>query len=306
MEEELIDLLKKIQGKPNKKSFIAQLTKISEEYNFDPNQMFCADWYTLLSEESIRQSLFCDQQSVDNQIRRAKILVRMLEVDQKKTSVTLMDGHGRFLYCFLEVLLRSKSERVRNIEIIVVEKDDFVHQWHELFFPQDVKKVKGDIFKQTDRCSESNLFYFNFCGIGGEKGRLRLINFLNSQVYSPGDDCCLVSFSSRKNQGTTHDLFPPDQARKYLIEKMTLKMNYLTYKFSRNDEPELEPDKAMESYISTLGIKALREFINLEGCKITTAGDGRNLAAIQQDLKNHLRNKLSEGWVWHGDHLESF
>jgi hypothetical protein len=104
MEEELIDLLKKIQGKPNKKSFIAQLTKISEEYNFDPNQMFCADWYTLLSEESIRQSLFCDQQSVDNQIRRAKILVRMLEVDQKKTSVTLMDGHGRFLYCFLEVI----------------------------------------------------------------------------------------------------------------------------------------------------------------------------------------------------------
>lgn len=234
---------------PNKEAR-RQLRTILKKYNLSLNTLTRKEWYNLISEKDILESLFLDlengmKQKLEDQHERARILVQILENDPNKTSVTILDGHGRFLYCLLKELRKSKKSRVRNIQIIVVDQDPDVHKWHCIFFPKDVDCFEGNIFDQKTLCCQSNFFYFNFCGIGGKKG-IRTFLILNSQEYNSGEDCCLVSFSHRghKCTKTIEDIFPPNQSKRYDIEKVTVKNNFLTYRFTRNDYEEDEDEEA--------------------------------------------------------------
>lgn len=109
----------------------------------------------------------------------------------------IMDGYGTTLNNIISELV-SKGCNLDHYNFIVVDNDSNVNKWHQHFFPNNVRSVKSDIFDfacgygKAD-CSRA-ILYLNFCGIGGDKNGLRLLQFMQNYDYP-----FLVSYS--RNRG---------------------------------------------------------------------------------------------------------
>ena len=116
---------------------------------------------------------------------RKRSLALIEQIKKRNTqSLYLMDGHGRFLFDFMEVNVLSQ------LKINVVELDENVYNWHLDFFPGRVKNHKKNIFGLEYK--PNRYFYFNFCGIGAK-------NILDIKRWIDLRRNFMLSFSHRQN-----------------------------------------------------------------------------------------------------------
>jgi hypothetical protein len=200
------------------------------------NQVSRSTWFQFISNEEVFRSLYFGlenggRQRLESVRERAKILVNMIRMNLNITKITIMDGHGRFLFALLEALFKTKDDRLMNIDITVVDIDRSVHQWHELFFPADIRSVHSDIYDYQKRAQEDTLTYFNFCGIGGKTGLERFLAKLHSS--------CLLSFSTRgyKGERSVDRFFPTHLRRGFQFETVTSELKFMTISITAPPSP---------------------------------------------------------------------
>lgn len=131
-----------------------------------------------------------------DQINRAEYLVDEMRKRGLKKLRT-MDGHGRFLTCFL-MALRKAGQDVDTYEIEIYDKDPVANTWHKMFFPNNVVVAKENILKDYNGLNDT-MMYLNFCSIGGQVDSLD--EYLQTVFNQKDDINIMLSFSTR---GVTH------------------------------------------------------------------------------------------------------
>lgn len=204
-------------------------------YQSDPmhpklNQMDRSSWFEFISNEDVFKSLYFGlenggKQRLGSVRMRVKLFVAMIQKNSI-TNLVILDGHGRFLFALLEALFKTKEPSLMNIEITVVERDQSVHEWHQLFFPRDVRCVRGDIYSHQSIPRQETLTYFNFCGIGGASGLEQFLTQLHSS--------CLLSFSTRGFRGerSLERFFPSHLRRGFHFEQATEETKFMTIRIT--------------------------------------------------------------------------
>ena len=127
-----------------------------------------------------------------DQINRAEYLVNEMQKRGLKKLRT-MDGHGRFLTCFL-MALRKAGQDVDTYEIEIYDKDPVANAWHKMFFPNNVVVAEENILEDYDGLDDT-MMYLNFCSIGGQVDSLD--EYLQ-MVFNHKDNInIMLSFSTR-------------------------------------------------------------------------------------------------------------
>lgn len=111
---------------------------------------------------SVREKL---SNVMENYVVRAQILCSLIK--PHICHVVMMDGHGRFLRVFFEIAETiGIMSRIRSgdLYIHIVDIDEIVDRFHQLFFPREVNCVHTDIFDFTKNM-KNVVPYANFCGI---------------------------------------------------------------------------------------------------------------------------------------------
>jgi len=138
------------------------------------------DWYNNVKHNTQHTSfLFTSvikkgiDQYVSDQDMRAETIINKMKLLNKRRLVT-MDGHGRFLLSFVHKLIELEENLCEwNIELIDI--DEYVHKWHELYLPQWVLSRSGNIMDiaTPEYLADHNAFlYMNFCGVGNQYEKL--------------------------------------------------------------------------------------------------------------------------------------
>ncbi len=123
-----------------------------------------SDWLEMLGDGKVLfDSLSNGVQIREDQMLRAREIVeKMIHLGIK--NLRTMDGHGRFIYCFLKVL-QEKGLDVNEWTLDVADIDQSVNGWHRWFLPDGVLVLSENILDLTDVDLEQTLNYFNFCGL---------------------------------------------------------------------------------------------------------------------------------------------
>jgi len=117
-------------------------------------------------------------------------------INKKLNSFVIMDGYGTTLNNIIsELLLRNQNPYWYNF--FVVDIDSNVNKWHQLFFPDNIISVEGDIFEfaqgEGHRYCANSILYLNFCGLGGDENGMKLLRFMQNYNYP-----LLLSYSTNR------------------------------------------------------------------------------------------------------------
>jgi hypothetical protein len=172
----------------------------------------------------------------DDQMARAtRLLAEMRKVGI--TTVRTMDGHGRFLWCFLKAVKNAGLDP----DDYTIEFYDLVQSstdWHTEFFPSGCLTETSDIFSlnETDEGKvediSSIMFYLNFCSLGGEEGRVEVADSCASllELGAPG---LMLSFLTRNwkmaSTGYSGGLFLKYLTRDLRADKVSEHCNFQSY-----------------------------------------------------------------------------
>lgn len=127
-----------------------------------------------------------------DQINRAEYLVNEMQKRGLKKLRT-MDGHGRFLTCFL-MALRKAGQDVDTYEIEIYDIDQVANAWHKMFFPNNVVVAEENILEDYDGIDDT-MIYLNFCSIGGQ---VESLDEYLKMVFNHKDNInIMLSFSTR-------------------------------------------------------------------------------------------------------------
>ena len=132
-----------------------------------------------------------DNLFIDQMHRAEYLVVEMLRRGLKK--LRTMDGHGRFLTCFLKALLNA-GEDVDAYEIEIYDIDPTANAWHKMFFPDNVLVANENILKEYDGADDT-MVYLNFCSIGRQVTQLD--EYLKTMFKDIGTISIMLSFSIR-------------------------------------------------------------------------------------------------------------
>lgn len=151
------------------------------------------DWMELMTEDVLFSVHGPQRQQVLNDQRtRARAIVKTM-LEQRKTTLLMMDGHGRFTWmCMLE--LRKQLRKLDKVDTFadytfaLVDKSIGVTRWHQNFMPDNVEVIvnerghSGDVFNEhPSNDNQEVLLYLNFCGLGEmvEKVEWQLMRYLS-------------------------------------------------------------------------------------------------------------------------------
>jgi hypothetical protein len=147
-----------------------------------------------------KSAVIGDQQK--RAIEMANILGK-LDLSQEIT-VTMMDGHGRQWLAALKEF-KKRGFDLNKVKLRIVDINDDVNDWHELFFPSGYTTVvrstvaDGGIYKEN--VPTNGLLYMNFCGLDGTNEILeRRLNVLQENGVLGQT---MVSLSSRGGENPT-------------------------------------------------------------------------------------------------------
>ena len=126
-----------------------------------------------ISETDLENTIFCVNESKEDVKEYKDLMIRakkLVEEIQKKNSdiLYLLDGHGRMVLCVLHFMHQMMGS-FDAFEIIVVDINKHVHNFHEYFFPKEIKCQNADMLKVLGRFQERDAVYFNFCSIPDKK-----------------------------------------------------------------------------------------------------------------------------------------
>lgn len=172
-----------------------------------PHLEWNSHWFDLMGDGNVLFDGLSDEVREDQRNRARALVERMIAT--RRTVLRTMDGHGRFLYSFLEAL-RARGENMDNYDIELMDIHAPTDAWHRLFFPiagdtPNVHPIQGDIleFQPGDfheTFSTSTMLYMNFCGLGDlVRGRLR--EFL--EIWQSNRHDVFLSWSVRNVQAGT-------------------------------------------------------------------------------------------------------
>lgn len=172
-----------------------------------PRLEYNSDWFDLMGDGNILFDGLPDAVREDQRARAREIVGRMIATG--RTVLRTMDGHGRFVYSFLEAL-RARGENMDNFDIELMDIHAPTDTWHRLFLPlagdtPNVYPIQGDIleFQPGDfheTFSTSTMLYLNFCGLSNlVNGRLR--EFL--RIWETENHDVFLSWSVRNVQAGT-------------------------------------------------------------------------------------------------------
>jgi hypothetical protein len=160
---------------------------------------------------------------IEDQLRRADSIFQYM-LENGLHTLRTMDGHGRFVMCFLKVI-RDAGYDMNDYSIELADINEFSSRWHEIFLPTNVRVVENNItpyisnILDTDKTILSHTcLYFNFCGIGDSVMDLKdfLLEVLNTTESSRR---IFVSYSRRGSH------------RKVRRKKLISKLGRLVYWF---------------------------------------------------------------------------
>ena len=199
-----------------------------------------SEWFQVL--DNYKDKLYSGKSTIkiSDQDDRALCLANHIRSDPNIKNVILLDGHGRFIH----TLFGKLGQTTDKILFTVVELNAVVNRWHELFFPNSVKCVCGNIFEFKP--SPDTLIYLNFCGIGGLNGQKEFAKYLDSIKPSHTDIKLYVSFST--SRGATHYTekgkgIRPDDER---TEKWIMMNTYPTNSWLSSYDKSYKADKLFE------------------------------------------------------------
>lgn len=174
-----VDKLKKVWNK--KLSPYDWLKVVTGVDTFFRNKWFSKERILKRLENKVQLILYPNklhgrEQVYKDHIHRAKHIVKHMITSKQKHIVT-MDGHGRFIMCFLRELVRQ-GEPVQDYTITLLDIDHTTNEWHHLFLPTNVNVVSGNILETT--YDHNNVcMYLNFCSIG--KNSEKLAEFIKNK-----------------------------------------------------------------------------------------------------------------------------
>lgn len=106
------------------------------------------EWYTFFKFNKELLTALFKTGFYDSLIERTRHLANwMIRPDGMIRPIILMDGHGRTVFCLISALLNlGVSFEAMINKIIVIELDEWVHEWHTKFLPEGVISIRDDIF----------------------------------------------------------------------------------------------------------------------------------------------------------------
>lgn len=133
----------------------------------------------------------------DQMIRAERILTYMIKNGIYK--LRTMDGHGRFVMCFLKTI-QNYGLDMNDYTIELVDLNEYASLWHELFLPTNVNVVgeySSNILSTDLSIFSDTCLYLNFCGIGDSTDEVK--SFLEEGLKT--DDASLRIFISYSRRG---------------------------------------------------------------------------------------------------------
>ena len=193
------------------------------------------EWYTFLKfNEELLTALFQTGFCASLHERSRCLAEWMLGPDGTIRPIVLMDGHGRTVFCLISALLDlGVSFEAMINKIIVIELDEWVHEWHTKFLPEGVISIRDDIFHimndimyggitigptespndfcwipgshegvVTLNCPSEIVLYANFCGILQEESNLHnLRKYMFDWMKETLTPSAMLSFSVVRGAG---------------------------------------------------------------------------------------------------------
>ncbi len=204
----LVDTMNQLQ--PNQKQIQALDKEVIPTTVPDGTKIFAellqnctnTEWIQLM--ETALDILFSGVNSTsskkEDQIERAKAIANLMaggearRIDDQRTTIILMDGHGRFLYLLMKELQTISEELLNRCKFFVYDINATVTEWHKKFFPRSCTSKTLNILNMNplelvDPNPESernlkNILYLNFCGIGPQKNKVSLAQFLEKLSFA--------------------------------------------------------------------------------------------------------------------------
>ena len=103
----------------------------------------------------------------DDQLNRADKIVRQMIRNQTRT-IYFMDGHGRFLYCFLQKVFELDPENINNYQIHLFDSSEHATKWHQLLLNNinTIECLTIDAYQVLiNQRTTRSYVYLNFCSI---------------------------------------------------------------------------------------------------------------------------------------------
>ena len=141
------------------------LSKISLDMKFcDSNELWfymmnpCYDFMFDAFDKRHRKKAMKDQYN------RASDIIDKMQKNNQKHIIT-MDGHGRFILTFMRCL-HEKGEKLNDWKFTVIDIDEEVNKWHNMFLPKTFTCEQHDILTYLNQHTTTEKFiYLNFCSI---------------------------------------------------------------------------------------------------------------------------------------------
>jgi hypothetical protein len=169
----------------------------------------------------------------ENQYERAYTLLQSC-LDNDFTKASLVDGHGRMIYQILYLTHNiDKFKKLKNIKLYVCEIDSTCHKYHKQFLPNNVYKIKMNIFDFYNKFyyDKKCIFYYNFTSLGKSYNYIieNIIRIINNNhiimiTFHVRRANYLYNFANllnninsyHSNRGNTHSWLIPKQNNKYI------------------------------------------------------------------------------------------
>ena len=126
------------------------LSQLCIKHTYDFPTMTPLIWLKSVWNVLMNSPVYNDYDVYDDQSTRAFLIANYM-IEKKLFTLWLFDGHGRILVQIFDVLqyLINKNKlqiSLNDFKFYVYDIDPAVHQWHTLFFPNNVTSILGDIF----------------------------------------------------------------------------------------------------------------------------------------------------------------
>ena len=188
--------------KKDKKKFMPSYTEVNflkkVLSTFDISAKTWEEWLSLW--DGILYTGFSTDIIRDQKTRAEKLvdIIDKQNIRGEDVAITMMDGHGRQWISIL-IEFKKRGYDLKKVYLRLVDIDDAVNEWHELFFPPLLTEVirstpcEGGIYNEL--VPANGILYMNFCGLNGTNQKL--LNRLTILKERGMLSRTMVSFSSR-------------------------------------------------------------------------------------------------------------
>jgi hypothetical protein len=180
----------------------SQIENLKEQFGDFFKNITLIQWHSYVSPALLFASTSDPEEYFEDQMERAYRLAEAFECKIKYNGdidlfrLYTFDGHGRFIWCFIEQLLTNFphivgpaiEDGVRftlGIEINLYDLSTETNDWHEEFFGSEVVVIRRNIYEDLllfdfdEDLFNDGIYYFNFCSLYPNKPF-----YIPSELYS--------------------------------------------------------------------------------------------------------------------------